>query len=134
MTPFTRRIELFRAFGIPIRIDFSWFVIFLLVTWSLATRAFPTLVPGLSPVLAWWMGAAGALGLFASVLLHELGHAVVAQRLGVPMRGITLFLFGGVAEMADEPRTPKAEFLVAVAGPVVSVALALGCGGLWALG
>ncbi|HEX5757716.1 MAG TPA: site-2 protease family protein [Thermoanaerobaculia bacterium] len=125
MTPFTQRIELFRAFGIPIRIDYSWFVVFLLVAWSLATRAFPALVPGISPPLAWTMGAAGALGLFASVLLHELGHAVTAQRLGVRMRGITLFLFGGVAEMADEPPTPRVEFLVAIAGPVVSVALAL---------
>jgi len=131
---FTRRLELFRAFGIPIRLDLSWFVVFLLVTWSLATRAFPTLVPGLGPVLAWSMGAAGALGLFGSVLLHELGHAVTAQRLGVRMRGITLFLFGGVAEMAEEPRTPKAEFLVAVAGPAVSVGLALAGGGAALLG
>jgi Zn-dependent protease/CBS domain-containing protein len=122
---FGQRIELFRAFGIPIRIDFSWFLVFLLITWSLATRAFPTMVPGLAPPVAWAMGAAGAIGLFASVLLHELGHAVTALRLGVGMRGITLFFFGGVAEMVDEPPTPRVEFLIAVAGPAVSVALSV---------
>jgi Zn-dependent protease len=134
---FGQRIHLFRAFGIPIRLDLSWFIVFIYATWSLATRLFPSMVPGLPPAVAWWMGAAGALGLFGSVLLHELGHAVTARRLGVQMRGITLFLFGGVAEMADEPHTPKEEFLIAIAGPVVSVALAglmLGAAGLAQMG
>lgn len=121
---FGPRIELFRALGIPIRVDLSWFIVFLYLTWTLASRVFPTMVPGLPKAVAWSMGTAGALGLFGSVVLHELGHAVTAKRLGVQMRGITLFLFGGVAEMSDEPRTPKAEFLIAIAGPVVSVLLA----------
>ncbi|MEZ6097791.1 MAG: site-2 protease family protein [Pirellulaceae bacterium] len=73
------------------------------------------------------MGLAGAIGLFVSILAHELGHAVVARRFDVPMRGITLFIFGGVAEMTKEPPSAKAEFLVAIAGPVVSVVIAVAC-------
>ncbi len=71
------------------------------------------------------MGASGAIALFLCVLLHELGHALVARRVGVQMRGITLFIFGGVAEMTQEPRTPRDEFLIAIGGPIVTIALAL---------
>jgi Zn-dependent protease/CBS domain-containing protein len=72
------------------------------------------------------MGIAGTLGLFASIVFHEFCHSLVARRYGLPMRGITLFIFGGVAEMSDEPASPKAEFLMAIAGPVSSVLLAIG--------
>ncbi len=76
--------------------------------------------PGLAPVVYFAMGLVGALGLFASVVAHEMAHALTARRYGIPMRGITLFLFGGVAEMAAEPPSPRAELVVAAAGPLAS--------------
>jgi Zn-dependent protease len=121
-----RRIRLFEVLGFPIRLDPSWFVVLLLLTWSLGSEYFPARVGGL-PVAGYWaMGAIATVGLFACVVLHELAHAVVARRFGLEMRGITLFLFGGVAEMPDEPPSPKAEALVALAGPAASAALAGG--------
>lgn len=124
---FGKRIELFRLFGIPLRIDLSWFIVALLVTWSLAENFFPAVAVGLSPGTYWAMGAFGALGLFASVVLHELAHALVARSYGLSIRGITLFIFGGVAEMETESPSAKAEFMVAIAGPIASVAIAAGC-------
>ena len=121
---FIRRIKLFNLLGFPIYIDLSWFVIVILITWSLATRMFPQYYDML-PWQYWAMGLAGAIGLFVSILAHELGHAVVARRFDVPMRGITLFIFGGVAEMGQEPPSAKAEVFVAIAGPIVSVVLAV---------
>ena len=121
---FTRRFKLFDLLGFPIFIDLSWFVIVLLITWSLATNLFPFFYEGIPTSTYWWMGLAGAIGLFISILAHELGHALVARRFDMPMRGITLFIFGGVAEMTKEPPSPKAEFLVAIAGPIVSVVIA----------
>jgi len=130
---FGKTFDLFSVFGFKIRLDLSWFVVAVLVTWSLARSVFPGFVEGL-PVTAYWlMGAVGALGLFASVVAHELSHATVARRYGVEMKGITLFIFGGVAEMTDEPPNPRAEFWVAIAGPIASVAVGLGCLALWAL-
>jgi Zn-dependent protease len=76
------------------------------------------------------MGIAGALGLFGSIILHELSHSMVARRYGMPMKGITLFIFGGVAEMEDEPPHARAEFLVAIAGPIASILIAAACWGL----
>ncbi len=124
---FGKRIELFRLFGIPLRIDLSWFVVAFLVTWSLAENFFPSVAVGLSPGTYWAMGAFGALGLFASVVLHELAHALVARSYGMSIRGITLFIFGGVAELETEPPGAKAEFMVAIAGPIASVLIAVGC-------
>jgi len=124
---FGKRIELFRLFGIPLRIDLSWFIVALLVTWSLAENFFPSVAVGLAPGTYWAMGAFGALGLFASVVLHELAHALVARRYGLSIRGITLFIFGGVAELETEPPSAKAEFMVAIAGPIASVLIAATC-------
>ena len=121
---FGRGVRLFRLLGFEVRLDWSWLIIALLVTWSLARGVFPYQVRGLSPGAYWWMGAAGALGLFVSIVLHELGHSVVARQFGIPMRGITLFVFGGVAEMEREPPTPRSEFLMAIAGPITSIVLA----------
>lgn len=118
---FGRRIELFTAFGIPIRIDTSWFVVALLISWSLADSYFPSSYPGSSTATYWVMGIAGALGLFASIIAHELAHALAARQFGLSIRGITLFIFGGVAEMDREPPSAKAEFFVAIAGPIASV-------------
>ncbi len=122
---FGRSFQLFKLFGISIRLDPSWFVVAILLTWSLAAFFFPTAYPDLATSSYWWMGGIAALGLFASVVLHEIGHSLVAQRYGIDIRSITLFIFGGVAELDDEPRSPGAEFLVAIAGPLVSVVLAL---------
>ncbi len=127
---FGRAIPLFKILGFQISIDLSWFLLALLITWSLATGLFPQWHAGLSEAVYWWMGAAGALGLFISIVLHELGHAVAARRFGIEMRGITLFIFGGVAEMTREPPSAKAEFIVAIAGPIVSVALSAALVGL----
>lgn len=115
--------EIGRALGIPIRVHPSWFLVFFFVTWSLATGYLPEALPGLSDSRYWGMGAVAAVLLFVSVLLHELGHSYVAQRYRIPIGQITLFLFGGVAQMRAEPPSPKAEFLIAIAGPVVSFAL-----------
>ncbi|HKY73235.1 MAG TPA: site-2 protease family protein [Nitrospira sp.] len=115
--------EIGRALGIPIRVHPSWFLVFFFVTWSLATGYLPDALPGLSDSRYWGMGAVAAILLFISVLLHELGHSYVAQRYHIPIGQITLFLFGGVAQMRAEPPSPKAEFLIAIAGPVVSFAL-----------
>lgn len=124
---FTRRFKLFTLLGFPIYVDLSWFVIAVLITWSLATGLFPMFYKGLPTATYWWMGLAGAIGLFTSIIAHELGHSVVARQFHSPMRGITLFIFGGVAEMSEEPRSAKAEFFIAIAGPIVSVVIAVLC-------
>jgi Zn-dependent protease len=137
---FTTRWQPFRLLGIPVSIDASWLIILALLTLSLAS-VFPVLlqdyfpgVPNLAPYEYWIMGLVAALVFFGCILLHELGHAVVARSQGIPIRGITLFLFGGVAEMTDEPTSAKGEFLMAIAGPLVSVALAIGLGVLAVVG
>src|SRR5690606_18691123 len=86
---------------------------------------FPMRFPGLSTGLFWALGFAGAMGLFLSILLHEISHSVVGRHFGMKMEGITLFLLGGVAELPNEPQRPKAEFWMAIAGPMTSFALAI---------
>lgn len=120
---FRSRLTLFRIAGIAIRIDASWIILAVLVTWSLAASFFPAQYPELPRATYWTMGAIGALGLFASILFHELAHALMARRRGVRMNGITLFVFGGVAEMESEPEDARTELLTAVAGPAATVAL-----------
>jgi Zn-dependent protease len=121
---FGKRVTLFKLLGFAVHVDLSWIILALLVTWSLAAGVFPHALPGLSPAAYWGMGVAGAAGLFLSIIFHELFHSLVARRFGLPMKGITLFIFGGVAEMDEEPPGPKAEFFMAVVGPLSSVALA----------
>ncbi len=120
-------VPLGRILGIPIRLDYSWFLILGLLTWMLAGSYFPAEFGGWPPALYWLMGALTAVAFFASLLLHELGHSVVALRYKVPVRSITLFVFGGVAQIGGEPPSAKAEFAIAVAGPIVSLALGLAC-------
>jgi Zn-dependent protease/CBS domain-containing protein len=120
---FGKKIPLFKLFGFQVNIDYSWFFIFFLITWSLATGEFPRRYEGLAENTYWMMGLASALGLFVSIVLHEFSHSIVAWRFGIRMEGITLFIFGGVAEMKDEPPSPKAEFFVAIAGPLASLAI-----------
>lgn len=119
------------VWGIPIRLHASWFVIFGLVTWSLASGFLPEAYPQLPSVAHWAIGALTSLLFAASVLLHELGHAWQARRDGVPVRQVTLFLFGGVAEITREPSSAGSEFRVAIAGPLVSLGLAGIFGGLY---
>jgi len=119
-----RSISLGRFLGIPIGLDFSWFLVFALVTWSLGSSYFPEQYPGWGTGLYWAIGLATSLLFFVSVLLHELGHSVIALRNGIPVRSITLFIFGGVAQIGREPGSPGVEFRVAIAGPIVSFALA----------
>lgn len=120
---FGRTIKLFTLSGFSVGIDASWFIIAILVAWSLAAGLFPYEYPGLDVGTYWAMGIIGSLGLFACIVLHELAHARAARRYGLQIRGITLFIFGGVAEMQEEPPTPKSEFVVAIAGPLASVGL-----------
>jgi Zn-dependent protease/CBS domain-containing protein len=121
-----RGIPLFKLLGFEVKIELSWLILAALIIWSLASNTFPADVGGLSRGAYLWMGVAGALGLFGSIIFHELCHSLVARRYGLPIKGITLFIFGGVAEMEDEPPSPRSEFLMALAGPVSSAVLALG--------
>ena len=121
---FGRSVSLFSVSGIEIKIDWSWVIIAVLIAWSLAQGYFPSISEGLPQATYWGMGIVALVGLFASIVLHELGHSLVAQRYGLPIRGITLFVFGGVAEMTEEPARPKVEIVMAIAGPIVSLVLA----------
>ena len=122
-----RKIELFSLSGFKVSLDPSWFILAVLITWSLATSYFPFSYENLSKQTYWLMGVAGALGLFVSIVLHEFAHSWVARRNGLPMKGITLFIFGGVAEMTEEPPSPEVEFRVAVAGPIASIVISVAC-------
>jgi Zn-dependent protease/CBS domain-containing protein len=118
-------IYLGKLAGISFRIHWSWFLAVFLVAWTLAVSFFPNTLPEYRDEggVFWAMGLLAALGLFGSVLLHELGHAIVAKFFDVPVRGIRLFIFGGVAELASEPRRPMHEVLIALGGPIVTVLL-----------
>ena len=125
-----RRIELGRLFGIPILLDTSWFIMLALVAWTLATGYFPAHMPGMGVAAYWFMGLVAAVLLFLCVLLHELGHSLVAKGYGIPVNRVTLFVFGGVAQIASDPKRPLVELAVALAGPLVSAVIAAGC--FWA--
>jgi Zn-dependent protease/predicted transcriptional regulator len=121
---FGRQIKLFKLFGFTVRMDLSWLVIAVFLIWTLADGLFPSYYKGLAKSTYWWMGAAGTLGLFVSIVFHEFWHSLVARRYGMQIGGITLFIFGGVSEMTEEPRSPGVEFFMAIAGPASSFALA----------
>jgi Zn-dependent protease/CBS domain-containing protein len=122
-----------RLLGIPISIDVSWLLIIVFLTVSFAfefPRELHQFFPGATALPAygyWIMGLVTALAFFACILLHELGHAVVARARGMPISGITLFLLGGVSELGDEPPSAITEFLMAIAGPAVSLVIAIVC-------
>jgi len=120
---FGKKIHLFTLFGFSVGVDFTWFFLAILVAWSLAVGLFPLYYPGYRIGVYWAMGVAGTVGLFFSIVFHEFWHSMVARRFGLPMRGITLFIFGGVAEMEDEPANARTEFLMAIVGPLSSVVL-----------
>ncbi len=122
---FGKRFNILSIAGMKIGIDVSWFFIAILLSWTLAAGYFPYRYSNLSTGTYWLMGVLGMLGLFVCVILHEMGHAFVARHYKLPTRQITLFLFGGVAEIQKEPSTPKVEFLMSITGPIVSFFLAL---------
>lgn len=114
-----------RVAGIEVALDVSWLLIFALITWSLGAQLAGA-HPDWGPVALWGGAAATSVVFFVSIVLHELGHSLTAVRLGLRVRSITLFLFGGVAELDSEPRRPRDELLIAVAGPAVSAVLGVG--------
>jgi Zn-dependent protease/CBS domain-containing protein len=114
-----------RLFGVRISLSPSWFLIFALVTWTLSAGYFPSQYPWWPIQLHWMVGVFGSLVFFGSVVAHELAHAVVALRFGIPVARITLFLFGGLAQITREASSPRAEAAIAIAGPAASMALAL---------
>lgn len=127
-------VTLLKVRGVPVGAHWTWLLVFALVVWSLATALFPATYPGLEGSVYVAMGLTAALLVFGSVLLHELGHAFRALAEGVPIEGITLWLFGGVARLRGNPPAPGAEFRVAVAGPLVTVLITAVFGGLAFMG
>jgi len=117
--------KLFRIAGIDIGIHYSWLFIFIFFTWTLAAGYFPTNYAGWSTGAYWLIGAITSLCLFASVLLHEMAHSLVAKAKGIPVSSITLFILGGVSNLEEEPKKAGEEFIMAFAGPASSLLLAL---------
>ena len=117
--------------GIPVGINWGLLLIAGFYIFNLAAGIFPAAVPNGSQLVYWTVAAATVVVFFGSVLAHELGHAIVAQRNGINVKAITLWLLGGVAELEKEADDPGVEFRIAIAGPAVSVALAVGFGALW---
>ncbi|CAN5886100.1 site-2 protease family protein [soil metagenome] len=124
-----RGFRLGRVLGFEIRIDSSWFILFALILWSFSYMAFPRHVPGLPVAVYLVMGLTGTLLFFVSLLAHEISHSLVARAKDIPVEGITLFLFGGMAHTRMEAETPGDEFQIAAAGPIMSVAVAILMGG-----
>lgn len=117
-------VQVARVLGIPVFVHFSWFVVFGLIAWTLATGYFPQRYPNLPVTSYWAKGLLASLLFFVSILLHELGHSVVALKSGIAIRSITLFIFGGVARLERDPPDGRTELRMAAAGPAVSVVLA----------
>jgi Zn-dependent protease len=111
-----------KLFGIRVRVDWSWLLIFVLTTWNLSST-FGEYHADWGMALTWGMAVAASLLFFVSVLLHELAHSLVARARGIPVRSITLFLFGGVSNIQREPHSPGAEFWMAIVGPLTSLIL-----------
>ncbi|MDP2122661.1 MAG: site-2 protease family protein [Hoeflea sp.] len=121
---FKNAVQLFEIFGFKLKVDPSWLLIATLIVWSLSTAYFPEVLPERSARLYTTLGIVAMLGMFASLILHELAHSLVARSYGLKVGGITLFIFGGVAELEEEPHDPKSEFQIAIAGPLMSLFLA----------
>lgn len=119
-----RGFRIATLFGIPLEINPSWLFIFALILWSLTVGVFPQTNPGLGRAVYLAMGLATTVLFFSSLIAHELSHSLVSQHFGLRVRRIILFVFGGVSETTQELPSPRIEFLVAVAGPLMSFALA----------
>ena len=128
--PMSHSIPLLTLFGIEIRLDPSVLIIFFLIVYSLGNSVFPLWHPDWGTALSWSTAFVSGILFFASLLAHEFSHSLVAQRYGIPVPRITLFLFGGVAEVSQEPDRPKIEFLVAIAGPLMSILISIICSNL----
>jgi Zn-dependent protease/predicted transcriptional regulator len=120
---FSHSIRLGKILGIEIEVDYTWFIILALVAFAIA-RELPGKLEGLPAGFHWLLGIVIALLLFASVLLHELSHSILAKMNGLGIAGITLFLFGGVSKLVKEPRSAFSELQIAIVGPLVSLVLA----------
>jgi Zn-dependent protease/predicted transcriptional regulator len=120
---FGKSVKLFTLFGFEVKVDISWLILAILITWSLARGLFPYYFKNQTIITYWWMGVIGAIGLFFSIIFHELWHSLIARKYGLPIKGITLFIFGGVAHMEEEPESAKVEFFMAIAGPLSSILL-----------
>ncbi|MCL5256917.1 MAG: site-2 protease family protein [Chloroflexi bacterium] len=120
-----------RIFGIPFGINYSWFAVFIVVTFSLASIYYPDNYPGWGMLVWWGLGFATSLLFFGSVLAHELAHSAVSTANGIPVHGITLFIFGGVAKISREAHKPSIELTMALAGPACSAVLAVVFGVTW---
>jgi Zn-dependent protease len=126
-------LKLGRILGIPVRIHYTLWLVFLLIAWSLASGYMPQQYPGLGVATYWAIGVASALLLFMSVLIHELAHSYIARKNGLPIARITLFFFGGVSEIREEPKNPRLEVKMAAAGPLTSFVIAAIFAVLWYL-
>jgi Zn-dependent protease/predicted transcriptional regulator len=116
-------IDIFKVGGVQVSLDYSWVILFVIVLWSLAAGYFPYTYPGYTRTSYWIVGLAATFLFFASVLIHELSHALVANRLGEEVNRITLFIFGGMAHLSSEPRNPFDEVRIAAVGPLTSAVL-----------
>jgi Zn-dependent protease/CBS domain-containing protein len=135
MPLFGREVTLFRVFGLPVKASPSWLLLVALIVFHLATDILPGITEeAYGPAMYTALGTLGAVGLFASLVCHELCHSLVARATGTPVSGITLFIFGGVSRLRDEPPTAATELLMAAVGPISSVLIGLGFLVLWVLG
>lgn len=116
-------MRLLSLFGFDVWIDASWLLLAALISWTLAEAVFPSVAPRLAQATYWWMAIATTIAFMFSIVFHEMAHSLVGRHYGMPIRGITLFVFGGVAEMEQEPPSAKSEFLMAAAGPAASFLL-----------
>lgn len=130
---FRSSIKLFKVFGIEIRLDYSWFIIFALFAYYFGFVYFPQVLPGLNKGILVLVTIVTVVLFFLSLLIHEMSHSLVARRRGTPVERITLFLFGGMAQIEKEPETPHSEFVMAIAGPAASFAIAMIFGVIWFL-
>jgi len=112
-----------KVFGIQFRLHYTWFIIFILLVVALSRQAFPNFYPGWTPAIYWLMGIVTSLLFFISLIAHELAHSLVARIYGIPVKSITLFIFGGIAQISKEATKAGAEFRMAIAGPACSLAI-----------
>jgi Zn-dependent protease len=118
------KIRVGKILGVQVEIHYTWIIVFFLFTWSLASGYFPQYFPGWSGIGYWAAGIIATILLFGGVLIHELSHSLIARRKGTEVKSITLFIFGGVAQISNEPKDPNSELLIAIAGPIASLILA----------